>query len=524
MDATTSSAALEAFVQSMTERMATIARTLGSWVQAEERTLQQQEEQLLRQLHQLGQALLCGLLTLAPQISARTLPCSCGAQASFCRLRAATVTTLLGKLTYTRAVYGCASCHHTFAPLDRQLQVAAGSLSAGLQELLALLGATQDSFAQAATVLERLCLVQVCPNSVRSATEELGDILVHHTQQLATAAEQHQQLPASPPHGLKRLYVSADGVLFHCRDGSWREIKTSCIYTTRAQRARRAPEQYVLRMEQASYSASLAEAASFGNVLRVEAARRGVEEAEELIVIADGAHWIWKLAEEHFPGATQIVDWYHASEYLWRAASALYGEGTAAARGWAKQQLDELWEGRVEVVLGALEPKAGDGGAVDAAISYYRTHRARMDYPSYRARGLQIGSGTIESACKQLVSARLKQAGMIWSEEGAEAVAAVRAWLKSERWQEAMKMRAVPQRRKRQAASKEVEVEAGERLAGEVPPKVEPTPLSPQICERVRAELAAEAARHPWRCAWSRRQQRRQAEQPQVQVLTPLLA
>jgi hypothetical protein len=84
-----------------------------------------------------------------------------------------------------------------------------------------------------------------------------------------------------------------------------------------------------------------------------------------------------------------------------------------------------------------------------------------MDYPTYRARGLQIGSGTIESACKQLVSARLKLAGMIWNTAGAEAVAVVRAWLRSERWDEAMRLRPPPRRtyrRKKPAAEAEAVV------------------------------------------------------------------
>src|SRR6185503_17420753 len=123
---------------------------------------------------------------------------------------------------------------------------------------------------------------------------------------------------------------------------------------------------------------------------------------------------------------------------------------------------DALWEGRIDDVLAALEPYAGDNGALDAAISYYRSQRARMDYPSYRARGMQIGSGTIESTCKHLVSARLKQAGMIWSEAGANALVAVRGWLKSGRWREAMALRPAARRRYRRerphSVSKEGEV------------------------------------------------------------------
>ena len=128
MDATTQSATVASFIESMTERMASLARSLGAWVQAEPRTLQAQEEQVVRQLHDLGTALLTGLLALAPAPTARTVVCPCGAQARYRRLRPATVTTLLGTLTYSRATYSCASCHQGHAPLDLQLQVAAGSI------------------------------------------------------------------------------------------------------------------------------------------------------------------------------------------------------------------------------------------------------------------------------------------------------------------------------------------------------------------------------------------------------------
>ena len=517
MDRTTGVSDLEAFVQSMTERMTTLARTLGAWVQAEPRTLQAQEEQVVSHLHDLGSTLLTGLLALAAPPPSPTRRCPCGAQASYRRMREATVTTLLGPLTYRRATYNCASCQHGHAPLDQQLQVAAGSLSLGLQELLALLGATQASFADAAAVLDRLCLVQVCPNTVRSASEDVGKILVEHEQELATSAQEPEDLSAPQLCGPARLYVSMDGVLVHCRSSGWREIKAGCVYTTRTCRSRRAPYRQTLRIEQPSYQAALAEAEAFGAQLAVEARRRGVEQAEEVIVIGDGAHWIWRLAEEHFPGATQIVDWYHASQYVWQAATSIHGEASAARTQWAKQQLDALWEGRLDEVLVALAEHAGDAGAVDAAVSYYTTHRSRLDYPGYRARNLQLGSGTIESTCKHLISARLKQAGMIWSEEGATAVSAVRAWLKSGRWKEALALRPHPQRgyqreRRGGAAKTEAQLGGASGTVAEVPRRREAAGLPSEVLARVRAELAQEQATHPWRKAWSRRQQRAQHE------------
>jgi hypothetical protein len=239
-----------------------------------------------------------------------------------------------------------------------------------------------------------------------------------------------------------------------------------------------------------------------------------VQEAREVVVVGDGAHWIWNLAELHFPGATQIVDWYHASQYVWGAATAIWGDTHPRRAAWAQRQLDYLWAGQVAEVLAALEPYQAAGEGVTAALSYYTTHRARMDYAAYRARGLQIGSGSVESGCKQLVSARLKGAGMIWEAPGAEAVATVRAWLKSERWAEAMALRPPRVRRyqRRQPAAAPV---GGTALEPQLPT---------EVVAQVRAELAAERAQHPWRKAWSHKRQQAQHTAPSQAGRTALVA
>ncbi len=127
----------------------------------------------------------------------------------------------------------------------------------------------------------------------------------------------------------------------------------------------------------------------------------GVTATTEVVVIGAGAHWIWNSASEHFPQATQIVDWYHASQYVWNAATTSFGEGSELRTPWAHKHLDGLWDGRVNEVLTALEPFRTKGEGVKDAITYDTTHQARMEYPAYRARGLQIGSGPVERACKQ---------------------------------------------------------------------------------------------------------------------------
>jgi hypothetical protein len=443
----------EAFVQIMTQRMASVARSLADYVQAEPRPLQDLEAHIVRVLHDLGNALLTALLPLAaPPQPAPDVPCPCGRLARYQRLRPATVSTLLGQVTLTRALYHCTHCGLHLAPLDTQLQLAAGGLSTGLNEVLALLGATQDSFAQASEVLERLCLVQLCSNSARAATEDLGEVLASHAQQVVATAQQTHSAPEAACAAPPRIYLSMDGVLAHIHDAGWKELKTGCVYTTRTRVPRSRPEKVELRAEQQRYVAALTDAEQFGWQLWAEACRCGLTSSSDVVVVGDGAHWIWNVAETHFPHATQILDWYHASEYVWNAATTIFGEGSEGRKQWAKQQLDALWDGQVVDVLARLECYRSKGEAVSDAISYYTTHQTRMDYPSYRARGLQIGSGTIESACKQLVSARLKLAGMIWDADGAEAVAVVRAWLKSDRWDEAMRLRPPPQRTYRRQA------------------------------------------------------------------------
>jgi hypothetical protein len=447
MNRTTSTDRTEHFVQQMTEQMTQLARMLSAWVQAEARPLQAIEAQVVRVLHDLGQSLLAALVPLAaPARPAPDVSCACGQTARYLRMRPATVTTVLGRLSLERAVYRCAACGAHQAPLDQQLQIAAGGLSLGLQEVLALLGATQDSFAQATAVLQRLCLVQVCPNSVRAATEDLGATLAAQTQAQVATAQQTQTPPRAATPAPPRMYVSMDGVLAHTHAGGWKEVKTGCVYTTRSRVPRQRPDTVVIRAEAQSYVAALADAETFGWQLWAEASRRGVTDQTEVVVIGDGAHWIWNLAEAHFPQATQIVDWYHASQYVWRAAATIFGETSDRRIPWARRHLDRLWAGQVTDVLTALEPYRAMGAGVTDALSYFSTHQGRMHYPAYRARGLQIGSGPVESACKQLVSARLKLAGMIWDPDGAEAVAVVRAWLKSDRWDEAMRLRPPPQR------------------------------------------------------------------------------
>ena len=525
MHPSTDATRTEQLVTTMSGRIATITRTLATWVQEAPHDLQAIEEHVLRIVKEVGTTLVAGLCTLsAPAQPPRTVPCPCGLPAAYVRQRPATVTTILGPLCFPRSYYQCAACGHGQHPLDAQLQLCAGSRSAGLDELLALLGATQDSFAEAAAVLERLTFVHLSSNTVRDATEELGATLVVHQAQAVANMQAGHELPPAATSSPERLYITLDGVLAHLHERGWSELKVGCCFQTSSRPDRKRPEHLEIRAHSLSYVTALVEAESFGDHMWQEAARRGVMGAKEVVVLGDGAHWIWNIAKAQFPQATQVLDWYHASQYVWQAASVLWGESHPQREAWAHRQLELLWEGKVAQVLAELEQHAGAGEGVREALSYYTTHQGRMDYAAYRARGLQIGSGSVESGCKQLVSARLKGAGMIWEASGAEEVAVVRAWLKSGRWEEAMALRAAPGRsyvRQRARARGEVRA-AGSRGEREAVPETASAQgqsrggLPPDVLARVRAEAEQDKGTHPWRKAWSVKQQREHhAEQMQ---------
>lgn len=504
------------------EQITAQIRTFLGWAQADARTLTELEHQLMPVLHTVGQAMLSAAAHhQEDRVRPSSVPCACGAQAQHLRRRPATVITLVGRMTFTRAYYHCAACHVGQHPLDQQLQVRAGSRSAALDDVIARLGVTQGSFAQAAAMLETLTLVQLSPSTIRTATHAVGQqLLTNRAAEVAFAQAGHD--PAAPTHAPRRLYLSMDGILINTRTDGWREVKVGCCFTTTVPRHQRVLPlaQQTPHATELSYITTLAEAHDFGWVLWHEALARGAATAEEVIILGDGAHWIWNLAETLFPQATQILDWYHASSYLRQVGMERWASDVVARQAWVEAQLTVLWAGQVAQVLTTLAALSAPGEAVAAAISYYTTHQQRMDYAAYRARGLQVGSGSIESGCKQVVAARLKQAGMRWSTNGAERVAAVRAEERSGRWAAVMAQQIwQPRGYQRQPGP------AASPPAVQEPPS--PTPVTPQAAAdaakvaAVRAELAAEQATHPWKQAWSRKRREEQRREALATAVRP---
>ena len=339
-----------------------------------------------------------------------TQPCCCGQRGQYQRQRTAQVLTSLGMVTYERAYYVCMACHQGWCPCDRELGWCAGSLSQPLQKQVALLAA-QLPFAQVADVLHRVYGVTLSPTTCQTVGEHVGT-----------------WMPAHASDGIgdrlgDTISVSMDGTMTHDREEGWKEIRVGSVYTTTTSGED-------LRAVQHSYVVDRTSVESLADRVWQEFRRRGGRQAKRVVVIGDGATWIWHQAGIMWPTAVQIVDWYHACSHLQEALA----ERRPDAALWLTTQKTALWEGRIQEVLAALHATAWMSQALADQETYFVRNQSRMQYARYRDAGLQSGSGSIESACKRVIGARCKQAGMRWSPEGVTAIAALRAVYLSHRF------------------------------------------------------------------------------------------
>ena len=215
----------------------------------------------------------------------------------------------------------------------------------------------------------------------------------------------------------------------------YREVKVGAVFeaTGGPERSGLAPGVFVDQAGQKHYVAHRGRAEDFGKLLYALAVRYGLQRAHQLVVLGDGAAWIWRLVAEHFSEAVQIVDIWHAREHVWKVARAVFGPNTPEAGAWAEHACSLLVEGKIEdlvteiVVLAPVPPEPGSSRSVpDIERDYFISNAARMRYPAFRAQGMHVGSGIAEAACKTVVSTRAKRAGMRWTPEGLDAVLAVR--------------------------------------------------------------------------------------------------
>lgn len=374
------------------------------------------------------------------QLQEQEVICACGEAMTYQCKRAATIVSVFGRVGYRRGYYLCEECHARQSPLDRRIGMEAGQVTAGLAELLALAG-VEIAFEEATRWLEHYLLFRVSDNTLRKETERFGELQevqetgwTQNSQEEAWLQRRQRELGKQPG----RLYGSLDGVMAPLVD-EWRELKNIAWYQVekvrsyqkRRHHAKRVGEQNGLQAQDISYHCDFKTGDEFSDLFWASACQRQADLYEELVFVCDGATWIWKLIERHFPHAVQIVDWYHASEYLPPIAEAAFSPGTPQYHAWLENAPSLLWEGQIDKLIHACQQLASQATtAVHKAVTYFTHNQKRMDYARFRKLGYFIGSGTVESAGKQIATLRLKRAGARWTERGALLTAKARAaWL-----------------------------------------------------------------------------------------------
>ncbi len=333
--------------------------------------------------------------------------------------------TRVGGVQIHRAYYYCPSCRTGQLPFDRDSGLGRGQLSEAVASAVSLLG-VHDSFEEASRAYETLMGVRVDDNVIASTAERAGQTVAAREDHQRSACREDRRPPeAEVTPG--RLYVSMDGTTAPTLDG-WREVKCGAVYWDDP-----------VEGHQACYGGRIEGCESSGQRLWHLACRHGLRQAQEVIVIGDGAEWVWNQTRLHFGRATEILDWYHASEHVWGCANDLHGQGSKKAKRWAARMLKTMrYQGGKELLKRlrrSRQSRKTGHDALDALIGYVCTHQNRMDYPACRRRGLDIGSGPIEATCKRLVNRRFKGAGMHWRPENVNAILALRAAWLNHQWE-----------------------------------------------------------------------------------------
>lgn len=214
----------------------------------------------------------------------------------------------------------------------------------------------------------------------------------------------------------------------------WFEAElVSSAQQTKRHKKKIAREQPALRAKNKQYSCNIIEADQFGKLVWATGCKINADFCPDLIFLGDGAAWIWNLVHKYYPQARQIVDWYHAEENLEKVAASAFTDLSQRTL-WLEEMTQSLWDGQVEEVILACDNLAIACPVAEKAVTYFTNNCERMRYDQYRAAGYMIGSGTIESACKQIVTQRLKLPGAQWNVDGAVETAKARTVWLSDQW------------------------------------------------------------------------------------------
>jgi len=391
-------------------------------------------------VHHAGATVLSELLQLpAPTADQRHIPCACGHSAHYQGLRSKPLLTAVGPTEVSRPYYLCQHCHTGHFPADAELDIEGTEFSPGVRRMQAAVGQAIP-FEHGRQQMKLLAGLEVTTKGVERTAEAVGQHIARREQEEIHRAVQ-LDLPVVVGAPIPILYVEMDGTGVPVvkketlgrkgkKEGQpahTREVKLGCVFAQTTWDE----EGYAIRdPDTTTYVGAIETAEEFGKRLYVEAWKRGWSRAQKKVVVGDGAEWIWNLASQHFPGAIQIVDLFHARQHLWDLVRKLYPNDEREQKRWIRVQKNRLDKGKIEKLVLALASIQTSNPDVAEKLrtetEYFQTNTERMRYPKYRGQHLFVGSGVIEAGCKTVVGSRLKRSGMFWTVRGANAILALR--------------------------------------------------------------------------------------------------
>jgi len=412
--------------------------------------LEATEMALRSAMHHAGATALNQLLQFsAPAAEQRSIPCACGRRASYQELRCKPVLTAVGEVTVSRPYYLCANCHRGQFPADVELDIKETEFSPGVRRMLATVG-QERAFNRGCQQMKLLADLEVTTKAVERTSEAIGENIAARGQTEIQRAVQ-LDLPVIVGEPTPVLYVQVDGTGVPVvkketvgRQGKTegqpahtREAKLGCVFTQTTWDR----EGYAIRdPDSTTYVGAIETAEEFGKRIYLEAWKRGWSRTVKKVFMGDGSEWIWNIADLHFPGATQIVDLFHARQHLWDLARKLHPNQEAEQRRWMMIHQDLLDEGKIEELVSAVRAISSSNlelaDKIRVEAGYFENNMERMRYPKFREQHLFVGTGVIEAGCKALIGSRCKQSGMFWTVRGANAILALRCCLFNGRFED----------------------------------------------------------------------------------------
>lgn len=410
-------AAIEAFAKQMEKEMNT--KSLMS-------TIELDAEEAKRQL---GQRLVDEKLAALEEEDGKQKPCpKCTRRTRVRRKNVPrTFKSLSGTHTFTRNYHFCEHCKVGFFPRDALLGLPENAevtteVSTRLADFY-----LNDPF----EVAEQRWPVHypymaASANLFRQDAERLGEKLEE--------ADEHALEEALKPATSEKarvLYVQNDGAMVSMQNGEWKEVKSAVLFTD--DKHCRGSDKKRGKISEARYVSVLGNQREFAKVLEPAFKVANAARAAMVVWLADGARGNWNLARQVWPGAIQILDWFHAVEHASNCAKLLLGEEDVCANIFRERVSEMLMAGQVDQCIKELQAcieLASDGlplKSLTELIAYYRYNKERMKYDEYRRRGLLIGSGVVESAHRHVIHTRMKRAGQHWGQRGGRRMARMRA-------------------------------------------------------------------------------------------------